>query len=518
MIPEMLKAKSVHIFAFPYQCRSKSHKNTAASINSGFDKYCSVIETVKDGNGKPVWHRVNGLGKDDVFEQADHYMLWKYLNVSAHEIYSDLKPEMLEMESGHGSLSDTSCRIYRTEGSDISENSKYSIYAKGKEKPYVLYISRCELHVYSFGCAILFLYCLNLKYADIKDIKIISDYGRRIELPFLPLNEDYRHIDPDGFILPAQKLELTLNGCEYASMDFHGLLERYAQNQMQTQTGDTGFSQYAPFLDQLINIPDRGIIIEKTEDDRMFEILLLRDNGLSRKLEHKKKGSEDSAWETDQKFQEELYSILFIDPTDPSCQNRKMRRRLLEQAIDPRWSEYGTIHAVTSFSMVCITSEEPDINDSVVRPMLLEYPVLFSLVVAQRIGLLRFTEMAGSIAAEFENKKSHTRQTKQLSRLQENYVRFKNQIMLPEITMQDQGIGLYGLLQKQIMIQRDHEIVDGQLEQLYEAVNVNVGNHLERVGIVLAVIAIAVDVILNPTSVKEFAAFLKSLLECIPFG
>ena len=143
-----------------------------------------------------------------------------------------------------------------------------------------------------------------------------------------------------------------------------------------------------------------------------------------------------------------------------------------------RWADWGTINGVTDYSFICITAETPMVNNSVVMPFYVEYLYLVSLVLAQRISLMKYSVRADQIAdlIHSSNKKSKSIRKEQAQRwidLQESYIVMKNRMMLLEATSQEQGIELYRLLQKQLMVPEEQAILDDQLQGLYDAINSN---------------------------------------------
>lgn len=432
----MLNAKSVHIFAWPFEiCQGQT------------------LETVKMSIKNRGWRK-----KERNFLHPDDFMLKKYLSSSARSIFLEEKDI---------------CQIYEL---PVRDNSVYVI------NDYELPIYSYELHLYHFGVGILFIHLKNDKYKAMDDIRKINDYGRRISIPILPDS-------PDGFILCADKLGIRSKTEEYIT-DFRSAVKIWSEKKESTEKDVIEcLMQPTEFLFQLVGCTKKQI--ETTSDDRMFTFCLLRDNCLSNEV--KNNYSEET-----KSLTEQLYQIIYVDPDDVTCQNEEMRKRILQNAVYERWSDYGTLYGVTNYSMVCMTSESELINDGVVKPFLIEYKYLVSLVLAQKIGISLFSEQAGYIVQGVDDPHLiNKKQVKCLINLQEQYITFKNQLLILEASAQEQGIELYQLLRKQMQIAEEQNILDEQLESLYEVTNVSNGNRIEEVGIKLAVLAIGVDVILN---------------------
>lgn len=478
----MLNAKSVHLFAWPFElCHGQTLDGVRASITArGWKK------------------------KERNFLHPDDFMLLKYLSSSARSIFCEDKDI---------------CEIYTL---PVSEHAVYVV------DDFELPIFSLELHLYHFGIGILFIHIKNDRYDEVNVIRKINDCGRRISLPFLPDS-------PEGFLLCADRLGIRTETEEFIT-DFRRAVRLWCDRKDSVEQDVIDcLLQPADFLFRLVGCSREQI--ETTSDDRMFTFCLLRDDRLSSEIaQHDLEESDDLTEEqgTDRfdertphasekpddlteeqgtnrfdertphdsdkpnDLTERLYQIIFVDPTDATCQNRKMRKRLLQNAIYERWSDCGTLYGVTNFSMICITAESPSINAAVVKPFLTEYKYLVSLVLAQKIGISMFSELAGNIVKGVDDSKLiNKRQVKNLINLQEQYITFKNQLLILEASAQEQGIDLYQLLRQQMQISDEQAILDEQLESLYEVTNVSNGNRLEGVGIKLAVLAIGVDIILN---------------------
>lgn len=425
---------------------------------------------------KKGWHKVNlAAGKfRSERKNMDCYMLNQYLSVSARDIF------ML----GEKSV----CNIYEY---PMEEGAEYSYEIKVSEgQIYSLPIISIELHFYNFGVGILFLQMLNKTYEQIEDIKKINDLGRRISIPFIP-------DEVNGYIICAESIGIRKKTKEHVReevTDFRDKIKKYAEKSLTFNE----LAKSADFLHGLLNCrlekneeEDEEIIVQPNADDRMFLISLIRNDTLSDEIKLKK-------FETNDEFQKLLYSILYADPTDATCQEKKMREELLERAGYLRWCEYGSYYGVTSYSLLCITSASEDINAAVVRPFLIEYSYLLSMVLAQRIAIAGFSKKAGEIASKIDQRgKIKREQARDLVNLQKDYITFKSQMLVLEASTQEQGNEIYNLMQKQLMVSDERQNLDSQLEGLYEVVNVSSGNRIETWGLGLAIAAIAIDVCLT---------------------
>ena len=448
-----LYAKSIHTFGWPFHiCERSAEAFTKKLKSNGW--------TEKDMDYKK---------QEDPEDFRNIFMLNQYLSASAKNIF--LKPEK------------DICGIYQFP-MDSKEEYLYEIVCSD-QRAYQLSIDCIELHVYHYGVGILWIHVLNgtegrEPYSSIEDVKAINNLGRRVMLPYVPA-------DADGDILCAERLGIRMKN-SICITDFRKLIRESGQGEVCEKLG-----QPTEFLYALLNNSLRGepkntaVKVEPFTDDRMFVSCLIRDDVLSRSIR-------EGQAENSDEFRKLLYSVFYVDAEDATCQNREMRDELLRDTIYTRWSDYGTLWSVTSYSMMCITSASSDINESVVRPFYAEYKYLISLVFAQKIGIAKFSAGAGNIVKGVDKKGTiRSRQVKELINLQEQYITFKNQLLIIEASNQEQGIELYRMFVRQMRVEEEKSILDEQLESLYEVTNVSNGNKLNIWGLRLAVLAIAID-------------------------
>ncbi len=431
---------SYHIFAWPFQI----HRTGGGGIGTP-DGYVDAL-TAKFPSGG--WRE---LKANTVFaenqkdrELLDRFMLWQYLSVAGQDIYEGVNP-LARPDRTRRDI----CRILRLGGTG---DGKYTIARDGKS--YELRVEKVELHVYAFGCGVLFLYTENWLYPEIGDIQRIADYGRRIALPFLPRDEG-------GYIITADTLKLEFPEISVPPLDFRVLEGQYRKRAAEPRTR---------FLHDLVTADSVDIV--PFTDDRMFEIELIRDDALSGLLtgDGLPPDTPKQDWRDNEDLKKKLYSLIYVDEGAPTCQDANMRDGLLAESIDPRWADWGTIHAATEFSMLCLTSRYGGIYDSVIRPFTVEYPYLVSLVLAQRTGLAGYSEAAGRLAGDDV---SLFKWRRELIQLQKDFNVFRNQIMIPEVTNQDQGMEIYDLLRKQTRVLEQEELLDEQLEDLFDVADAN---------------------------------------------
>ncbi len=437
----------------------------------------------------------------------EHYMLQQYLSGGAREIFIDSKSKV--------------CEIFSYSERELS---KMKYYIRVSNIIFELPISSIELHIYNHGVGILFIQLQNKKYNTIEEIKLINDLGRRISLPYIPDTKDgniicaeevgiiwgeeryitnYRELIKEAdlcrkkqeIVEKLRELEKQLDRVESdrvykeIKQEIKKINEEIKESNNNLKNIENKFMQPAEFLKRILwgdpkNTECGKNIVECKgfDDERMFTYCIIRNSELSKFIEDTK---EDLLLNKEKL--EKLYTIIYVDKDDATCQNRDMQKKLMERALYMRWSNWGTLYGITNYSFICITTDEEGVNASVVKPVILEYAYMISLVLAQRLGITLFSEEAGSVVTGVEQKGTiKSRKIKNLINLQEKYITFKNQLLLLEVTKQEQGIELYHLMQKQILVDEVQIVLDEQLERLYEVVNVSNGNKISVKGIWLA--------------------------------
>lgn len=470
------ESKSGHIFMWPF---TGLDKNAKYAIDENL--------LIKHG-----WER-NELYLDGYVDYDDlktKFSCLQYLNESAKKIFSSIPS------------TDHICKQFKIPNKLLT-GYQYNIEFKGKT--YSLNIESIELHLYNFNIGILMITTSNDKYCDIEEIKLINDLSRRVSMPYLPSDLEIS--------TKNQSLELSTPDRVYISKNEDVLYDyNYRDYFLNKDTSNSRFtpqelfdmSHPMPLLMYILNnvfddlhagkgIDERKyeIRVKEFNDDRMFLMCFIRDDELSRQLQ----GPFDSS------IKNLLYSIIYVDPSYPTCQNEEMRDALLEQALYKRWSNFGTIHAATNYSFFLLTSNDSSINDSVIRPFVYEYKYFISLVLAQRFGLLLFSEKALSFA-ELKSTKINA------IHLKEQYCKFENQILLPEISNQDQGIDVYHLLQKQLYIKEGIESLDRPIKDLGELASFKIDKIKNYILLTISLLGfsfggygIAIDIIESPDKV-----------------
>lgn len=214
------------------------------------------------------------------------------------------------------------------------------------------------------------------------------------------------------------------------------------------------------------------IEIQSILDERMFVMCLVRDNDRSQELTIDRK----------EKSEENLYRFAFCESDDSTCQDAEMLKLKLKEHVYNRWRNYGTVHTVTEYAFCCLTGEDESLKKTVIIPFLTEYVELAKLTLAQRAAIVSLESNAWKISRDLEgnaemderdgeaNNEADRRDelVKRIRNLWKKYVCFQNELYMPEVTFQEQGVELYAILKKSLKIEEQNTYLDSELNNLHE--------------------------------------------------
>lgn len=498
---------SKHIFMANF--RLKEDKNS---------KNKNVNDIVFDND---VWKKYSIDDVKNVGEFVDNYANYNYFNEQARDLifYKENKSKVVS---------------YKFEHIDSSENSEYIIDINdvNERKTYELNLDKIILKEYEIinkKSYLMMIYVTNNKYGDISDIKNINQYGRRLFSPWIPLDlgngantecpDDLQiHIGKDKIYSNYEnsgKADLNYKDKEIFKYNFDdkNKYKSYSERLNFIRQKEVNDKNNKSIIDNrresylirnILNYKkeskDEKIEIELINPDRMYVGFYLKNNSLIERI--KKYSTEKQEYLTekqeyaylyDDSLSDQLYALAYIDGEDATCQSRVMRKKLLQETIYDRWIDWGTIHTVTHNGFGCIATDGAP-YESVIMPFLTEYMEMMALVLLQRNLLLEFHIEAKKLSPEFNSEK--------LENLQKDYVKFKTQVLLFEVTPQEQGYEIYRLMQKQLYIDEEKEKLDDIMNSLYEVANVKhsielniIMNRLTIIAILIALVSFAISVL-----------------------
>lgn len=514
--------KSIHIFAwsFTYESDEDIFARMRKGNNDAWQRKSMDFESLKEKQKIELMDSVklqeNQQGElinsaEEEQQIRDVFMLQQYLSKTGQKVFI-----------GKSAV----CEVYEYKEDKI-ENLYYYMrtvvkkYDNGVEKTdekiFELPIKGIELHLYhKYQVGILFLEIVNYDFLNIEDIQLLNDFGRRLELPYIPS-------DTEQSILCAEQLGIKKrigNMVKTNIVDFRDSIRKgqYSLNAAEfiydILRGDM-FSE---------NSAGWGIkrIVKGHEDERMFLYSLITDEELSRKIsnldlsgeitdeklsdeknsESQSKGilriisdfmradakpeQKEHKSESKEDIIKKIYALIHADAGSASCQDKKMLLQIFEKELYTRWREYGTLYGVSNYSFVCITGKPEYVIDSVIRPFVTEYIYMLSLVLAQCIEIQAMSE-----------KTSHEERWNgtSLREIKKNYSEFKNQLLIQEFSNQEQGMDLYLKLQEQLYIDKYHDILDEQLENIYEVVSIRTAEKIQRLGFFISILTAGVTIL-----------------------
>ena len=460
-----LDARSIHVFAYPFILENEESEKEIKEILKG------------KGWSKRSFNYQEYKANPDAMREI--YMYEKYLSSEAQDIWN----------IGTKTTTNAECVVY--EKLTVKEQD-FSYIIRTKDKEYKLLIDAFELHIYGGNIGILFIKALNMdKQSTIDDIKCINNQGRCIALPFLPANFD-------GDIECPEQLGISFideNGEKIERVKNYR--EKVKSILISKEEDDTSVN----FLSQIINWDFR--VLDKTKetpeieyqivnDHRMFVMGLIVDDTLSNEIKDLQLENEA--------IEDKWYSILHIDNGDATCRHTKMRRELLQTRTYERWNGYGTVYGATQYSFMAITGDNSDSRNIVVKPFYKEYIYMMSLVLAQKIEIMEFSKKAEKLADDMKKKKKdkkliEKRLCQKLVDLQEKYIVWKNKMLIPEFSNQEQGVELYQLMQEQFLVHKKKEMLDEQLRGMYDVVTVSNSSRDSKDSLIVALGAFIISVI-----------------------
>ena len=504
---------SYHTFLFPF-----IWKTDPAVRREDFER---IIDTEKRWK-KCVWSE---LIDPSGYEPEKNEWFWYY---QAYQYFTDAANNVIFDANGAGIVC---CYEYYKKTGTYSIHKKEKDEEKSKEtgetvwtdKVYSLDVNRIRLNVYEAGFAILIFELENKENRSVDDVNAINEYGRRVNFPYL-MKPDPEH--PEGHIchtLCADKIVLDLEDGEIYEEDFLDTLmnihERIKNDQISmtyvmspvqdlldgniSNSKDSKHNKFTANIEHAKSDPDL-FYIKPCTDDRMFVCCAVRDNALSSALQEitpgkisfisdadqrmtetitnskgetkvlDKEGKEHEGymekWSDEKTLSSRLYKLLFIE-NDLTCQEAAMKTQLLLRSVYRRWLNAGTVFGVTHHAMICLNNGFVDVE--VTDPFLTEYVQMAILVLAQRAAILMLEDEASDVSNRFNYELEIKKvELEDIEKLQVKYVKIQNQLLLSEITVQEQGVELYQMLREQLYIGKNMADLNTEMDNLRDIYNI----------------------------------------------
>ena len=422
---------SYHIFYFPFKWENQEMKHKTFSRQTSLDEL--------NVNESSNW--IQTPGTIDVEESDLLYNEMNYYYQFVHPVLYDNKEK------------DSIIKHFERKETQQSGNVvEYKITAKGKT--YTLKVDAINLNLYTTGVGMLSFYLINERDDQKKpeDILRINQFGRRIFPPFIG-DVEKRDLIPQSISIEG----LQGNGTQYYE-DFTGYRDKNHPKDVYKKAWNP-----SSFVCNLITDLVSDITVIPVIDDRMYVNCWYGNDDLSKELEDDNK-YDDFIMSANKDF---WYKYVFVDSGDTTCQNDKMKKRLLEEQTYTRWQKYGSLFGASRYSFVLLSDTSGFSKNVVAKHMRTIYSRMIELVLIQRTSALKFSEEVTRVSRLSKGKKDNKMMISQISDLHREYIRFVNKIYFREVTAQDQGIEIYNLMLKVLNTEAYIKDLDDEIEELH---------------------------------------------------
>ncbi len=427
----MSQAYSYHTFIFPFLWNVSGEKT-----REDFESYLP-----KD------WHKTVSLSdEEEAFVAA--YNQYRYFNAPARRAIE--------------SAGEDSDAVWNYTYALPGEKAEYVLEKEGKDA-ISLSVNAIRLKLYDSGIGILLFETENHSYDSVADFNRINDMARCVYRPFIDNREGYCGACPDKVSIRYDGgvlCEGTLNERPEKADELR-LIEPIlfllsndtirATAGKQEAKGTKKFHYIEPVLDERMFVAAYYVNAPFVNECTMW------DNGAYR---YEQAALSYNAADMDQDGDKDnlaatLYRIFYVDGSGfTTCRHRRMMAELLDKVIYKRWVEGGTITGITDYSMISITNSD---SAFLRRNFLTEYVEMVTLVLAQRASLRNYESLISACGAKKQN----------INRIHDSYMAFQSQLLLKEVSSQQQAMELYSLMKQNLFIEEQVSEVEKHLEALF---------------------------------------------------
>lgn len=326
---------------------------------------------------------------------------------------------------------------------------RYLIKVSGREKPYSLKVDAININLYKTGVGLMSFYLRNddESQCDTRDILNINQYGRRILPPF------WSEVNAEKRQELSEYLEISGLDTEISKEDF----KSYTVDEPWTATS---------MLDSLLKDLTENLTLTPVIDDRMFVMSLYKNDDMS----GLSLSAADAYCNPSSPFSEFWYKYLFVDTGWPTCQNDEMMRDLLRAHTYLRWQNWNSLYGVSRYSFVYLTNS--GVPSYLVDYFMTTYARMMEIALVQRASVLCFSNEVTTLTKRgdwtLEKLSEH------VDSLNEEYIRFINRMYFKELTSQDQGVELYGMIRQNLDIDSYVEELKDEIEKLHDTISFKV--------------------------------------------
>lgn len=431
---------SYHIFYFPFKWAKKDVTEGTMTqltdfsqirfLNNGKWVRPAVAESQENDGNKTDKNNVS-LDAQVLYNEKNYYFRF------VHDVLYD---------SGDGNDN----LVMHFERKEPQEKDvRYLIKVSGREKPYSLKVDAININLYKTGVGLMSFYLRNddESQCDTRDILNINQYGRRILPPF------WSEVNAEKRQELSEYLEISGLDTEISKEDF----KSYTVDEPWTATS---------MLDSLLKDLTDNLTLTPVIDDRMFVMSLYKNDdmsGLSLR-------AADAYCNPSSPFSEFWYKYLFVDTWSPTCQNNEMRRDLLRAHTYLRWQDWNSLYGVSRYSFVYLTNS--GVPSYLVDYFMTTYARMMEIALVQRASVLCFSNEVTTLTKRgdwtLEKLSEH------VDSLNEEYIRFINRMYFKELTSQDQGVELYGMIRQNLDIDSYVEELKDEIEKLHDTISFKV--------------------------------------------
>ena len=427
---------SYHIFYFPFKWENQEAKDKTFSRQTSLDG----LKLNEHSNWIQTFEPVDAEESDLLYNEMNYYYQF------VHPVMYDKKEK------------DSIIRHFERKETQNKDNLvEYKIVTE--KKTYTLKVDAINMNLYTTGVGMLSFYLINERddQKEPDDILSINQFGRRIFPPYIG-DIEARSLIPKSISIEG----LKGNGMQYYE-DFYGYRDKNHPDEVYKKSWSP-----SSFICKLITDLVSDIIVLPVIDDRMFVNCWYGNDELSNDLKDDKK-YDDFIMKANSDF---WYKYVFVDSGDPTCQNDKMKKRLLEEQTYTRWQKYGSLFGASRYSFVLLTNTEWFAMNVLTKHMRTIYARMIELVLIQRASALKFSDEVTRVSRLSKGKKDDKLMILQISDLHREYIRFVNKIYFREVTAQDQGIEIYNLMLRVLNTDSYIRDLDDEIEELHHYLSI----------------------------------------------
>jgi hypothetical protein len=264
------------------------------------------------------------------------------------------------------------------------------------------------------------------------------------------------------------------------------------------------------------------IYIYPAMDDRMFVMSAVSDASQVSRMTAPPKSfgkSTEYLFMEDETMQKSLYELAYVDNAGGcTCQDTEMRKEYLEKCVYKRWIGYGSIYTVTYQGVNMLTTVDPKDDDiRLFESFLTEYFQILCLCLAQRASIIKFNNRVEECSGEMATTGTNSELTRELIKIQEEFVSFQGQLCFDEISSEEQPIELYAMMKKALFIEEELATVQNRISALYETANTSSGNKINASGNTLNIIATVFAVVSVGLSIAAMIFNIVSVSDVVYF-